>query len=60
MLKDFMLRIPLSRQVIFELKDDASKASGFASKFFKANDDLPILILVDLRTSYSWGQHIFF
>ena len=44
---------------IFEFDDKKNKASRFKPKFFKSSDDQPLVVMVSLETSYSWGQHIF-
>jgi hypothetical protein len=44
---------------LFDFDDAESKASRFKPKFFKASEELPMVVLVSLETSYSWGQHIF-
>lgn len=57
--KTFYVADVKSGDKIFNFEDTESKASRFAPKFFKAREDLPIVIMVNLETSYSWGQHIF-
>ena len=57
--KTFYIEEPVSGERVFEFDDSGSKASRFKPKFFKASEELPMVILVSLETSYSWGQHIF-
>lgn len=57
--KTFYIEEPASGKRVFEFDDSGSKASRFKPKFFRASKELPMVVLVSLETSYSWGQHIF-
>lgn len=57
--KSFYIEDANTGNKIFNFEDVERKASRFDPKFFKANNELPIVIMVDIETAYSWGQHIF-
>lgn len=44
--------------VLFEFQQENSKASRFKPRFFSAGAEHPLIILLNLETSYSWGQHV--
>ena len=57
--KFFYIEDALSGKRLFSFTEEEIKAARFDPKFFKANDELPIVLMLDLETSFSWGQHIF-
>lgn len=55
--KSFHIEEP-NGKVLYVFEEKESKASRFKPRFFSAGDNNPILVLLNLETSYSWGQHI--
>lgn len=43
---------------LFEFQQEKSRASRFKPRFFSAGPEHPLIILLNLETSYSWGQHV--
>ena len=57
--RTFYVKDVASGNEIFEYQNESIKNTRFEPKFFKANDELPIVIMMDVKTSFSWGQHVF-
>ena len=57
--RTFYVKDVTSGNEIFEYQNESIKNTRFDPKFFKASNDLPIVIMMDIETSFSWGQHVF-
>lgn len=44
---------------ILDFEENEGKAKRYNLRFYKADEDLPIMMMVDLAGQYSWGNYVF-